>query len=64
LINWAEHIVFMTKGNLQQAQKEFKAIGYVDDINSKSIVWDIEDSFSWGDPVLWNQLEKKMQKFL
>ena len=61
LIQWAHKIVFMNDENFDESMKEFAAVGFDEDIKAKAIVWDITDSFNWGDNVLWGILEDKMK---
>jgi predicted protein tyrosine phosphatase len=61
LINWADHIIFMNAENALQAHNEFEAVGYKDDIMRKQIVWNIEDTYNWGDNVLWNAIDWKLK---
>jgi len=61
LINWAQHIIFMNAENAIQAQREFDAVGYKEDIIAKQIVWNFEDDYNWGDTALWNAVDWKLK---
>jgi predicted protein tyrosine phosphatase len=64
LIDWAQHIVFMTTSNYKDALIIFKPIDdYHDQIKAKSQVWNIPDNYNWGDNVLWSILHEKMKVF-
>lgn len=61
LIEWAEKIVFMNFENLCQALNTFEGTGYDETIRERKVVWNIEDQYEWGDPILFRILEEKMK---
>lgn len=64
LIDWAEHIVFMTQSNRDDAIRTFKIIDdYAEQIKRKGQVWNVPDNYNWGDNVLWTILHEKMKVF-
>jgi predicted protein tyrosine phosphatase len=63
LINWAHHIIFMHRENFNEALDTFTTVDYHTDIIEKGEVWGIEDSYNWGDPVLFNIVTEKLKAF-
>jgi predicted protein tyrosine phosphatase len=55
LINWADKIIFMLYDNYDRALRTFDAAGYADDIKSKAVIWNIEDTYDWGDNNLFHE---------
>jgi len=52
LIEWADHIFFMTMENWDQAVETFEAVGYLQDLKEKSTILGINDSYDAFDPTL------------
>jgi predicted protein tyrosine phosphatase len=63
LIEWADHIVFMTKENYDEALKTFEPVGYSEDIEKKSTIMGIEDDFRAFDPWLIKKVEMWFDEF-
>lgn len=61
LINWAHRIIFMNRENFSEALKEFAAVGYETDLIDKGEVWDISDTYDWGDTELFNIATEKLK---
>lgn len=53
LIEWAHKIFFMNEENYSRALETFAPLPeYTEMLLAKSVVWDIEDQFDYGDPTL------------
>lgn len=52
LIEWADHIFFMTRENWDQAVETFEAVGYPQDLKEKSAILGINDSYDAFDTTL------------
>jgi predicted protein tyrosine phosphatase len=52
LIEWADHIFFMTRENWDEAVETFEAVGYLEDLKEKSTILGINDSYDAFDPTL------------
>ena len=57
LIEWADHIIFMTGENFRAACKTFADTGYDESIEDKGIIWHLEDDFEYGDQSLVDSAE-------
>jgi len=60
LINWENHIIFMSQDNFIDAMKYFKISEVDEDIRPKAIVWGIPDIYDWGDNILFNIVREKL----
>ena len=52
LIEWAHRIVFVNPENKAQVLKTFANTGYEEDIERKSVVWNIPDNYEYMHPTL------------
>ena len=53
LIEWADKIFFVNEENYSRALETFAPLPeYTEMLLAKSVVWDIEDQFDYGDPTL------------
>lgn len=52
LIEWADHIFFMTMENWDEAVETFEDVGYLEDLKEKSTILGINDSYDAFDPTL------------
>lgn len=62
LIEWSHKIIFMQQNNYLTSIKTFQKSGLAKTIKEKSIVWEIEDIYNWGDNILFNIIREKMLK--
>ncbi len=60
LINWADHIIFVTNENFHMSCNEFEKYGYKDMIIGKATVWNLPDDYDWGDKRLCKVIERKL----
>ena len=63
LIMWANKIIFVNPENEYRALETFGVCEYSRVIRAKSIVWDIEDTFNYGDPTLVKLVREKLLSF-
>jgi len=52
LIEWAQKIVFVNEENKVQTLRTFAGTGYNEDIERKSVVWNVPDNFEYMHPTL------------
>lgn len=61
LLEWAHKIVFMNGSNKWQLQNTFQNDEYyLDLINSKAVVWDIEDDYEYFHPELIAEIDRRL----
>lgn len=63
LIEWADHILFMTIENMCEALNTFEATGYDEDIRQKKILMNIDDDYSYMDTYLCKTIEAKLRDY-
>lgn len=61
LIRWADWIVFMKKENYFEAQLMFVETEFLDDLEDKSVIWDIPDIYNYMDDGLVYVLETRIK---
>lgn len=63
LIVWAQKIIFMMNANYHEALATFEALDghYVERINRKSVIWDIPDKYTYMQPELVEELNKRFK---
>ncbi len=62
LINWAHRIIFMNRENFNESLDTFNSVDYHTDIIEKGEVWNIADTYDWGDNVLFNIATEKLKE--
>jgi len=60
LINWADYIIFMKRENYNKSLKTFTPVGYDQDIIDKSLIFDIDDHYNYGDDYLKKIIADKL----
>jgi predicted protein tyrosine phosphatase len=59
LIEWAHKIFFMNEENYTKALDNFRPLPeYTEMLHAKSVVWDIEDQYEYGDYMLKQTITK------
>jgi predicted protein tyrosine phosphatase len=56
ILEWGYKIVFMKNENYRAALATFRNTGYDEDLERKSVVWNIDDNYSYMHPHLVDQL--------
>jgi len=64
LIRWADWIVFMKYENYKQSKKTFQETEFQDDLEEKSLAWDVPDIYNYMDDGLVQMLETQIKEFL
>jgi predicted protein tyrosine phosphatase len=57
LIDWADLIIFLNAENAIEAHAVFRPVDYDNNIKRKQIVWNVDDSYDWGDNALWRHID-------
>lgn len=65
LVVWAEKLVFMNRENFEQTLEIFKdEPDFVEAVNNKSVVWNIEDYYDYNDKMLQSVLRDNIREEL
>jgi len=62
LIRWADWIVFMKYENYKQSKKTFQETEFQDDLEDKSLVWNVPDVYNYMDDELVQMLETQIKE--
>ena len=64
LIRWADWIVFMNNENYREAKKTFQETEFQDDLEDKSVVWNVPDVYNYMDDGLVYILETRIKELV
>jgi len=64
LIRWADTIVFMNGENYRESKKTFQETEFQDDLEEKSLVWNVPDVYNYMDDGLVYVLETRIKELL
>jgi len=64
LIRWADWIVFMNSENYRESNKTFQETEFQDDLEDKSVVWNVPDIYNYMDDGLVYILESQIKELL
>jgi len=64
LIRWADWIVFMNGENYREAQKTFQETEFQDDLEDKSLLWNVPDIYNYMDDGLVYILETRIKELV
>jgi len=64
LIRWADWIVFMKYENYKQSKKTFQETEFQDDLEEKSLAWDVPDIYNYMDDGLVYILETQIKELV
>lgn len=64
LVRWADWIVFMNNENWLQSKKTFQETEFKDDLEEKSLVWNVPDIYNYMDDGLVYVLETQIKELL
>jgi len=64
LIRWADWVVFMKKENYRESLLTFKETEFLDDLEDKSVIWNVPDIYNYMEDGLTYILESQIKELL